>query len=857
MSLPEIAGHELHDLIGGGCVGAVYRASSTAGQACAVKVFSSMAINRKGLGQTLRQIQAMPPHRGVLPILGFEVDRSPYFCATPLIGLAVKDEQGRKIWQAPSLEAQCGRATPDQAWNYIYEIADALAWMHKHGIGHGNLKPSNILLTNDPEGTIRLTDLGQGWVGGIHHLELNDHFMHLAPEQCEQPEVFFAGQGLTCDVYSFGVLSYRLLTGQFPRAPQAWAQELAHRQQQNAKGLGYSINNMALLQAVRTQPRITWPSAAASKWDERRRGIIERALETDPAKRWKDMREITREFEVLESDYLLEDAREKIEIEKRRQAKKVALLQTIGTGLTVALALAIIYGFITLVRARSAEGSITTNLASHKVEIDQREGKISSLTAELKGSQEAKKIADTNLQNAQSMVDQLITQLLQLPTESNLQVAFSKQQLDEATAFIQATLPALEKAPALAPERARAYGNLGMIAVKQRNTEVAAMNLGKARTELQALITSQSTSPHANLFHQWLGRYSLLLANMKSSRGEGDAAMDLLKEATANLDPGVQANPKDRNARWEAARAWFDYGVRSRKQSDMTQSADALARVSAALDPKAIGGPLLPEESFLLARGNLERGLAQRDSGKLEEAVTTLVASVEEMANLVAGSSPRNQEQAIVLAEAYTELGDIVGRHFSAKEATDAHFEAIKVLLELLRLDPDWPEANYLLARNYGEVAGLERDAGNNPEAVRKKQDAIQIMGEVVANDPGNPRYHYHKAKLRGELAELMGDLGKAKDALPIAKESITAMEALLKTVGPTMTAERKEWEVQLALLYGILGQTSETAKQKELARTSFKTAETQWAKLSELDKSNEVIQQGLSWTRNRLLKLK
>jgi tetratricopeptide (TPR) repeat protein len=227
------------------------------------------------------------------------------------------------------------------------------------------------------------------------------------------------------------------------------------------------------------------------------------------------------------------------------------------------------------------------------------------------------------------------------------------------------------------------------------------------------------------------------------------------------------------------------------------------------------------------------------------------------MANLVAGSSPRNQTQAIVLAEAYTELGDIVGHHFSAKEATDAHFEAIKVLLELLRLDPDWPEANYLLARNYGEVAGLERDAGNNNEAVRKKQDAIQIMGEVVANDPGNPRYHYHKAKLRGELAELMNDLGKAKEALPIIKESITALEALLKTAGPAMTAERKEWEVQLALLYGILGQASETAKQKELARKSFKTAEAQWIKLSEVDKTSDVIQQGLSWTRNRLQKLK
>jgi len=60
MSLPQTAGHELQDLIGGGSVGAVYRAIGTGGKACAVKVFSSMAINRKGLGLTLRALQAMP-----------------------------------------------------------------------------------------------------------------------------------------------------------------------------------------------------------------------------------------------------------------------------------------------------------------------------------------------------------------------------------------------------------------------------------------------------------------------------------------------------------------------------------------------------------------------------------------------------------------------------------------------------------------------------------------------------------------------------------------------------------------------------------------------------------------------------
>ena len=68
MSLPDIAGHELQDLIGSGRCGAVYRAIS-AGKPCAVKVFSSMAINRKALAAAVDALQQMPPHRGVLPVL--------------------------------------------------------------------------------------------------------------------------------------------------------------------------------------------------------------------------------------------------------------------------------------------------------------------------------------------------------------------------------------------------------------------------------------------------------------------------------------------------------------------------------------------------------------------------------------------------------------------------------------------------------------------------------------------------------------------------------------------------------------------------------------------------------------------
>lgn len=858
MSLPQIAGHELQDLIGGGSVGAVYRATGSGGGALAVKVFSSMSINRKGLASTLHGLQKMPVHRGLLPVLGFDLDRSPYYVITPLIGVATKDAQGRRFWQCPTLETMCGRVPPDTAWRYIYEIADALAAAHKHGVAHGNLKCSNVLVTDDEEGSTRLADFGQGYVGGVHHMELRDHFMYLAPEQAVQPDGFFAGMGASWDVYSFGVVAYRLLTGQFPRGDQAWAQESATRQQKMSQGLNYEINSLALLRAIQAQPKITWPNAAGTPWDERRRQIVERALDFDPAVRWRDVREIAHEFETLEADFILAESRAETEFEKKRQAGKIARLHLLWMSLAGALGAAGVYGVTTQLRLNNAQATIVNNEAAAKKEIDTRDGKIGTLTKDLSDARTAREVSDLNLQRAQGMVDQLATQLLQLPTGNNLEVAFSKQQLSDTAGFLQASLPDLEKQPALAPERARAYGNLGMIALKQRNSVEAVKYLDKARNELHALIAREPNSKHLNLYQQWLGRFSMLLAKVRASRGDGETALSLLKEATSNLDPGLKSNPRDRNARFESAQAWFDYGSRCRAEGDVKESDAALQKVTAALDEQAIGGPLLPEEQFLLARGDLERGLALKDGNKLEEAAATLLSGVEKMASLVAGSAPRNQDQAIILAEGYTELADILGRHFSSKEATEAHFEAIKVLLELVRLEPDWKEAKYLLARNYAAVAKLDRNVGNGAEAMRKMNDALQAVNEVVADDTENRQYLFQQAKLRGELAEMMGDGGEPKKALPVISQALENLQNLLQQLpNEKLTSVRREWEVQLAIMHGVKGQISEAAKLKDDARKSFGLAQKQWERLITLGDNGEVVQNGLTWVKNRLQKLK
>lgn len=858
MSLPEIAGHELLDLIGSGRCGAVYRASAR-GKACAVKVFSSMSINRKVLATALHSIQQMPHHRGILVVEGMNFERSPYYMVTPLVGVLTKDAQGRRQWQTPTLESLCqGSLPPEQAWNYIYQISDALAWLHRYGVPHGNLRPCNVLLEDDAESSIRLTDIAQGWVGGIHHLELTDHFMHLCPEQAENPEGVYAGYGACWDVYAFGVISYRLLTGQFPRGGKAWVEQVGLVQQKAAAGLAYGIDSQALLSAVRAQPKVVWPAPAQSKWDERRRAIIERALDLNPSARWSDMREVVREFEVLESDYLLEESREQTVQERRNQAVKVRALQTTAVGLAAALVMSCIYGFSQQRRARRGEEVISKQDSVLGQEKKVRDDQIAELTRQRDDIIARKKEVDASLQHAQTAVDQFLTQLLQTPTSNQLDVEFSKGQLTDALNFCMASLTGLEGRQGLGAERLRAYGNIGQIHLRLRDHAQALVFLGKARDEAAKLLQENGGSTQAALYQQWFGRYSLLLSDIQEHLGEHRLSLSLLRDAGPALAAGLEADPKNRLARNECARASMEYGRRTLQLGDMAEAEKALARVSEILDSKSVGEALIPDEKFLLARAKFAQGQAQREAGRVQEALTTLIDAVTEMGELVMNSSPRNQDQALLLAEAYTELAELLVKAVGLKEAREAFSQSVPILLELNRLLPGWADVKYWLARNYSGLSLLDRDEGRPGDAVKRKQDAVELLNEILADEKENVRYAFLLARVRGEYAELMSDMKKEAAALPIIKQAVQSMEALLaKDPKAAMSPERRQWEIQLAQMYGVLGHTSQSLGKKAEAREAFVKGGEHWERLAGIMPGDEVVQQGQSWTKERLAKLK
>jgi serine/threonine protein kinase len=862
--LPKIAGLDLQELIGRGSCGAVYRAVNVdSGEPCAVKVFSSMAINRKLMGIGMRGLQQMPDHPGILKPLSFAFESSPYYCAMPLIGFPATNARGEKIWDVPTLEECCGETPPEEAWRYIYEVCRSMAWLHRHSLVHCNLKPRNVLLESNRESSTKISDIVQGWVGGVHHFETTDHFMYLSPQQGERPDQI-ATHGTSWDVYSFGVLAFRLLTGRFPRAGAVFAAQVERQNQ--VQGVPLRLDNGAILHAVRMQPDVEWPAQPASKWDGRRRQIIEQCLELDTHNRWPDLREVMHEFERVDAEALIEDARGRVDVEKRRQSRKFLVLGSaalvLGTGFIAVSTYGWWYGRDTLQKLRSAEQTSDQKARDLAEQVAARDTRIATLQTKLSEVHEEKRLANANLEMSQQAVDQFLTQLLEIPTGIGLEAEISDKQLNDALAFYDAERARLKDDDDLLPERARNYFNTGQLLLRKRRRDEAAGYLVKARSALQLLLQKQPGHSDTPRRQALLGRSCRWLGAIKAEDGRRGEARDLFKQAVAALTPAVEGDAANRSTRFECASAWYELGKRSRRDGQVPEAVDSLAKVPLIMDAKLVGAELTAHEQFLIARSRVEQGLAQRDLGTADKAMSTLFDAMEELVKLVERgrdkSGAHNEDQALTLAEAYIEFGDLVATKIGGTDARDAHNEAMNILIELVRVHPQWGEARYLMGRNYGALAALERDLGNAAEAQRRQGMAVQALAELAKLYPNNIRYVSELAKQKGQNAQLLCDLGKAKDAIPLAEDAIVALEGVLKKDDAALDVlDRKTCGVLLAQLYGILGHSGEVSKNTKLAKSSFSRASDEWKKLKAAHGSDDIIEQGLTWTTDRLAKIR
>jgi serine/threonine protein kinase len=96
--------------------------------------------------------------------------------------------------------------------NIMLQLLEALEYSHNHGVVHRDVKPSNILITQD--GRIKIADFG---IAKIDSSELTQVGTVLGTPSYMSPEQFMGETAdRRSDLYSAGVILYQLLTGERP-----------------------------------------------------------------------------------------------------------------------------------------------------------------------------------------------------------------------------------------------------------------------------------------------------------------------------------------------------------------------------------------------------------------------------------------------------------------------------------------------------------------------------------------------------------------------------------------------------------------------------------------------------------------
>ena len=263
--------YEILEKIGEGGMAVVYKARcNKLNRFVAVKILKSdLASNEETVGKFIREATAIATlsDPNIVNVLDVGNQDDLYY----IVMEYVKGDTLKKVIK------EYGTLNYEAAVDVAIQIAKALDCAHRNNIIHRDVKPQNILLTE--EGRVKVADFGIAKSTTTQTITNTTTIMgsahYFSPEQAKGSVV-----DARTDLYSLGVVIYEMVTGKVP----------------------FEADSPVSIALKHIQEDVVSPKQINSKIPESLSNLIVKAMDKEPAKRYQNAKEIIADLQRIKAD---------------------------------------------------------------------------------------------------------------------------------------------------------------------------------------------------------------------------------------------------------------------------------------------------------------------------------------------------------------------------------------------------------------------------------------------------------------------------------------------------------------------------------------------------------------------------
>ncbi|HEY8805065.1 MAG TPA: Stk1 family PASTA domain-containing Ser/Thr kinase, partial [Clostridium sp.] len=171
-----------------------------------------------------------------------------------------------------------GRLSSEKTLNIVLQITEALECAHKNNIIHRDIKPDNIMITEDD--IAKVMDFGIAKVADSRTVTNSNKVMgsvhYFSPEQAK-------GNFVDCrtDIYSLGIVMYEMVTGKVP----------------------YDAESAITIAMMHIQEIVTAPKEIITDIPENINQVILKAMQKEPIKRYQTAKEMAEILSAIKENF--------------------------------------------------------------------------------------------------------------------------------------------------------------------------------------------------------------------------------------------------------------------------------------------------------------------------------------------------------------------------------------------------------------------------------------------------------------------------------------------------------------------------------------------------------------------------